>query len=567
MPDTPNTDTSQIQGLPAGATLKPIQSAAPTGEIQGLPPGATLKPIGSASAQTAPPPSNYDPVAGMFSNNSVLVDAAKGFGKGVLDTTSGIGELIHKIPVVGPAIIPAEGLAAEEKIAGADTIGEHIGKGMEDIAEFASGNELLEGITRVAKLEQLAKSSPIIARMIEKTPELFKKIASGATKGATVGGAQGAVKGAAEGDAIGGAEGGAAGGAIGGAIAETLSAGAKPIANKMGIATSAEEDIMRAAKPGKRNGRFLADWDIAKERYAKEMDANGKYEDLNDAAERMRDQRQELWKTEVAPKIAKHANEDVFPNLTLPTANAPGAVNPKNNPISDAVRAKVTPAMNRLSPKSAKAIETIAKRFDGPMKVQELEENVEHLNAELTTEGFYKMSASERAAAVKANPSLAAKSAAVEASRDQLYSHLEKNGEPDIQELKRTYGAMRNVENEVRGQVNVASRQNPISLKQIIAIASGHPVGIAATLADKIYNEPAAILNRAVGKNIPDGAVKSAAKDLARGAGTAIKESIPAVGAAAGRIAFTASDGRKYQVPASAWEKVQQADPGAKQIQ
>ena len=567
MADTPQATPAITP--PPGYTLD-----TPAPQASGIkpPPGYTL----DAPTQTTPPATNANRAPGAHGTEGAW-GTIVGVGKGLLKTAAGAGELINNVvpalmyPQVplgeGPKVIPDSALKTAESASETKTPAESFGSGIENLAEFATGDELLAGISRVAELEKLAKSSPIIAKMIEKTPELFKKIATGTTKGAVVGGAQGAVKGAAEGDAAGGAKGGAIGGAAGGAAAETVSAVAKPIANKMGIATEDTEDIMRAAKPGKRNDRFLADWDTAKGEYAKELDANGSYEDYNDAAERMRSLRQDFWKDKVAPKIAAHANEQVFPT-NVGNAPQPGQSQMVfSNPISDSIRSKITPAMKRLDPKAEKAIETIAKRFDGTRTVKELEDDIEHLNAKLSLkDGYYSMTASERAAALKADPSIAATVAAVEASRDQLTSYLEKAGEKDIPELKRMYGAMRNVENEVRGQVNVQGRQNPISLKQIIGIASGHPIGIAATLLDKIYNDPASILERAVRKNIPDGPVKSAVKDIVSGAGTVAKEAIPAAGAAVGRITFVGSDGRKYNAPASAWEKVQQADPGAKQV-
>ena len=544
MADTPNA----IPAPPPGFTPVPDQSA---GAVPPPPPG--FKPVESAVGNPA-----FDLTAPRATGGQGPLGVASGIGAGVFETIQGGKELINKVLPNSLQIpdVPAN-LRTE------NTPSENLGGMLESGLEYATGEEVLDVLGRVAKVDQLLKSSPTVAKMVMAHPQLMKSIAK-IGKQTVVGGAQGAVKGAAEGDAKGGAEGGALGSLVGSTVAEVGGAGIPAVAKKVGLMTDDVEDVMRAAKPGKRNEKFLADWDIAKERYAKEMDANGQYEDLNDAAERMRDQRQEFWKTEVKPEIDARLQKAVFP---MPPAQ-PGQTQFKfTNPISDAVRAKASPAMQRLSPKSAKAIETIAKRFDGPMTVQELEENIEHLNAELTTEGFYKMSASERAAAVKANPSLAAKSAAVEASRDQLYTFLEKDGAPNMQEKKRTYGAMRNVENEVRGQVNVASRQNPISLKQIIAIASGHPVGIAATLADKIYNDPAAILNRAVRKSAPDGAITAAAKDLVSGAGTVIKKATPAAGAGVGRMVFVGGDGRKYLGDPAKWDQIQQADPGAKQVQ
>lgn len=134
------------------------------------------------------------------------------------------------------------------------------------------------------------------------------------------------------------------------------------------------------------------------------------------------------------------------------------------------------------------------------MTVSEAEQSLEHLNSELINSGYWKKLPHERAAAEKADPEIASRVAAANALREQLYDRLEILGEPNVQSLKREYGAIANVENEIRGQSNVQARQRPISLKQIIGIASGHPLAMAATLFDKIYNDPASLLNRAVEK-------------------------------------------------------------------
>lgn len=550
-------DENSIPAPPPG--FSPVQSAGDSTP----PPPPGFKPVQSDSVMGNP---NFDLTTPRDAGGAGPAGVAIGAGKGVLQTVAGAGELIHKIPAVGPVLIPETGLAAEEKAAEPQGFAENLGSMLESGLEFASGEEVLNAVTRVAKVEQLMKGSTTVANMFTKHPRLIKAVARIA-KQTAVGGAQGAVKGAAEGDAVGGAEGGAAGAAVGSTVAEAGGAAIPAVAKKIGLMTDDVEDIMRAAKPGKRNEKFLSDWDTAKGEYAKELDANGSYADYNDAAERMRDLRQNFWKDKVAPKIALHANEQVFPT-NVGNAPKPGQAQMVfSNPISDSIRSKITPAMKRLDPKSEKTIETIAKRFDGTRTVKELEDDIEHLNAKLSLkDGYYSMNASERAAALKADPSIAATVAAVEASRDQLTTYLEKAGEKDIPQLKKTYGAMRNVENEVRGQVNVAGRQNPISLKQMIAVASGHPLGIAATMADKIYNDPASILERAVRKNIPDGPVASAAKDVVSGTATVTKKAIPAAGAGIGRMVFIGGDGKKYLGDPAKWDQIQQADPAAKQV-
>jgi NAD(P)-dependent dehydrogenase (short-subunit alcohol dehydrogenase family) len=79
----------------------------------------------------------------------------------------------------------------------------------------------------------------------------------------------------------------------------------------------------------------------------------------------------------------------------------------------------------------------VAKRFVAAL---------EHINGELTDVGYWKKTASERAAAEKANPQIASRVAATNSLREELYSRLESLGEHNIQDLKHEYGAIADVE-------------------------------------------------------------------------------------------------------------------------
>jgi len=69
-------DPSQIEGLPAGATLKPIASQTPVedpSQIEGLPAGAILKPISQGSDSTATPAPETGVWAGVKRNTAGMV--------------------------------------------------------------------------------------------------------------------------------------------------------------------------------------------------------------------------------------------------------------------------------------------------------------------------------------------------------------------------------------------------------------------------------------------------------------------------------------------------------------
>ena len=150
-------DNNQIQGLPAGVTLDSTpHDAAP---IQGMPAGVTLDsmphdaaPVSQTQTQTppvAPPaqPSLAEKAFATVPGSQELIGA----GKGLLDTTSGIGTLIQKganliQPGLGDKIIPPSGLSAEEQAAQTHGVGQAIGKFGENVGEWMAGEEGLKAL-------------------------------------------------------------------------------------------------------------------------------------------------------------------------------------------------------------------------------------------------------------------------------------------------------------------------------------------------------------------------------------------------------------------------------------
>lgn len=129
--------------------------------------------------------------------NEVGDNLAKGFGKGVLQTTSGLGNIIHKVgeyvhPGLGEAVIPQSGLTAEQNMAQTHGTAQSIGAGAESVAEFLMGDEALKGLSMADKYAQIAKTM----KMAEQSPRLMKalKIGADAARMGTVQGAQTGVK-------------------------------------------------------------------------------------------------------------------------------------------------------------------------------------------------------------------------------------------------------------------------------------------------------------------------------------------------------------------------------------
>lgn len=181
-------------------------------------------PAGYEDATPVQPPSLWNRVR-TFTDaaNDTADHVAAGFGKGMGDTVSGVSHLINKIPVVGETLAPSEGIGALDKMDEAHGTAEVAGKGLENIAEFAAGDELLSGLSKGAKLVALAKKYPIIAETLNLAtahPWLSKMIVEGG-KGAAVGGAEGAIKGAQKDQTLQGAKTGAE---VGGATGVVLGA-------------------------------------------------------------------------------------------------------------------------------------------------------------------------------------------------------------------------------------------------------------------------------------------------------------------------------------------------------
>jgi hypothetical protein len=581
MPDPQGSQSGQPDQIDLSAGLVP--KATPQIDLS-----AGLVP----KSQTTPPPQ-----APGAHGTEGAVGPIVGFGKGLVKTVAGTGELINAgvsalrqpfnpgVPRDQLGLVSPEILKKAEDWADTKTPAEKVGAFGELMGEFASGEEVLAGLSRAAKLEQLASKSATVANALKNEPGLLNRVIRGSAKVAkstTVGAAQGAVQGASEGGgdptaAIAGAKEGAKEGAEGAAIgstvaevAEGVGAVAKPLLKKFGFATTSEEDLMRALQPGKRERQFTENWARVKDRIISEVQEGGKFKNMQDAADRFQDVRQNLWNREVKPAIDKHATEELFPSSALPVPQ--GSI-PARNPIAESIRSRVTPSLQKISPDAAAKLEEFAKIFDSPMKVGEAEGHLEQMNAELAEKGYWKKTPSERAAAEKADPYIAGRVAATDSLREQLYSHLESAGERDIQELKKTYGALSSLENDIRGQVNVAGRQRPLSLKQVVGISAGAihggptavGMGIGVPLFDKWYNSPDELLGRAVSKEAAKGTqgpIREVIKDVKAGVKTVAKQSAPVAGESL--LRFVGSDGRHYTVPADKKDDVLKADPGAK---
>lgn len=422
-----------------------------------------------------------------------VMGVAVGAGKGALDTVQGASHLINKVAPGSVQEPTSSGINLE-----ATTPSQSTGKFVENIGEFIAGDEALKGLSvaekvgLAGKVADIAKTSPKIAKALD--------IGMNSVRAGVVGGAQGGVKGAETDQVLEGAEGGALGGFTGNLAGESATklAGAflKPILERVGIGTDALSDAAKGAKPGKRNYRFAQDFMRAAPYLDREnaLDPNASVKDWADSAQSAREN---LYSDQIQPLVDRHATEPL------------GGLN-----IADSIRKQIPDAMKKFKPEEAKKMEELANQFLPGQKfsltVQEAEDALQHFNADLSSTGFWSKTPAEREALRKTDGHIAGLKAAADGIRDELYGKLEEL-EPgsNVADLKKDYGALRNVENELRGQVNVQGRQSPVSLKEAVGIIAGIGHGGLAGLAmagvpiaDRAINAPEVTFSRGVRKAV-----------------------------------------------------------------
>lgn len=161
---------------------QPVQ-APQTAPQQGGGGGVTFdsQPVGGQS-QTSNT-SNSDPSAPSLADkvNDVGDNLAKGFGKGVISTTTGIGHIIHNVgeyvhPGLGETLVPQSGLNAEESYTHPHGVAQDLGYGGESLTEFMLGDEALKGLSQADKLGSVAKWMKIA----EGNPRLIRALQAGA---------------------------------------------------------------------------------------------------------------------------------------------------------------------------------------------------------------------------------------------------------------------------------------------------------------------------------------------------------------------------------------------------
>lgn len=208
--------TASLPPLPPGATLNAPTPAPSASALPPLPAGATLN-TPSAAPQPEQKPHWYDAIV---NHTGELIpetgQVLEGVKKGINETGATAMRALSATPFIGAGLKATPGWNQSQQqtqqIADApnDTAGKTAGYAIENIIEFAAGDELLKGLSVGQKLTKLA---PLV-KYLEKFPKLAEALHAGIQQG-TVSTAQALAHGASAGDAL---KEGAIGGVTGGAV-------------------------------------------------------------------------------------------------------------------------------------------------------------------------------------------------------------------------------------------------------------------------------------------------------------------------------------------------------------
>ncbi len=483
MADPQTTQTNTVP-VPQGATLGAPIPATPTAVPvpQGATLGAPIAAMSDTDVNEAAKTGAVDAVGnmGIIPGGQAGLGAAKSVAEGLLGIGRNIPGVKNLLPEKEPEFL---------KSSNAEQTG---GKLVENAAEWIGGEEGLKALSEVAQAGKFMKNAAMWQHFVQNSPNAAKavKALGRIAESAGIGGVQGGVHGAADNNAVEGALGGTVGGAIGGVAAEAVTSVAAPaIAKVLGMNREPVDEMMKVIKPGKWDDKFAPNFLAAADRLNESLKVKP-WKNIEDVADAALDQKNDLWNGEIHDAIDRHKTEPLDVSS-----------------IAQDLRAKAqNPTMMLHSPEGSAELEKEAQIFDkmNGLKVGDVEETLEHINAKLTSEKWWKQSGAERAAAAKVGDPLAVLDDAARGIREKLYDHLEQNGEPEIRNLKKEYGALASVEHYARGQVNVSGRQVPLSLKDMVALAGMAAAGPkgwmlgAVPLIDKIVNNPARMASRAV---------------------------------------------------------------------
>jgi hypothetical protein len=249
------------------------------------------------------------------------------------------------------------------------------------------------------------------------------------------------------GQTIGAVEGGRIAAPVARAAVDTAKNIGNPVtAVKNVFAGPPEVQMTKALQPGKNNVNFSADLKTAlPQMKSAEAQLGNPIEGFDDAVQANVLAKKNIWK-QVQSRLS--------------SAGQAGAMI-DGNQIADAMMGSVDKRMAIQNPGVAARIKDIANTYRRDIPVDEAEDFIQSNNHELT--GYYARNKISQQAA-QSDPEVAAKIAEGDALRQALYSRIDSLFGPGVAQLKKTYGALSNVQKELAGQQIIYARKAPANL-------------------------------------------------------------------------------------------------------
>lgn len=229
-----------------------------------------------------------------------------------------------------------------------------------------------------------------------------------------------------------------------------------------------------------------------------EQAMGGKITDIDSAVDAARSTLQGLWNR--------------YTQFQGPSAQMGATID--GNQVADAMVKTIGPRMLQNNPQRAAQIIDLAERYRRPIPVSEAEEFLSGkggVNNDLYS--YYAKNKANRRAA-EADPDMAATVAEGDALRDALYSKMDDLFGPGASQLKKDYGAVKNMLNVLQDRKLVYERQAPVNLPEQRAyvnaagkLLTGNMLGAAREVAAQRYlssvNDTNSLIERAFGKASP----------------------------------------------------------------
>jgi hypothetical protein len=244
------------------------------------------------------------------------------------------------------------------------------------------------------------------------------------------------------------------------AATDAVKSGALTIAEKTPILKSlidgpATDLLTRAIKPAKNNTGWARDLNTALPNMKAAESAIGHpVQNIDDAAQAASIAKKQLWQQ--------------YEQRLGPAAKMGAIVD--GNQIANSIERSVSKRTALQNPALAERIQKVADTYRRDIPVQEAEDFLQNANDELHS--YYAKNKVGQSIAAS-DPETSSTLAEAQSLRKVLYGKLDQISGPGAFDLKRQYGALTNVENELVGRKNIAARAQPQNLNEQFQMARG----------------------------------------------------------------------------------------------